>query len=537
MSLPVYPEEDLDRGTQLLVQLGSFWAQVFEDREELRTILRADANEQGQTHLSFLEAVVSVSRLDVPVFHVEDWYLLIVKQSVVNSVAAVYGPDDLVHGQQDGSVPGRPAGFIYPYGSRDRLDQVRVPLPAPLVDIPFQLQNQVLHPGRVLTRGIDFDIDTARKLLRFRQDPFEDPALPKRDIYDEAGNIVDTEVALWAYKGKLDLNHVYIHFGYALGLRLESSQGYKDLLNAFWDSHVLGQSRDSLRVFLSALVDAPTVIGVTEQVELVRAESESRLIVTDLHVYRVPLSANVLVSEGDTVHAGDPLTDAVEVHELNGANPDFSVLPAFALSPSFLGGQFLSELSLRNRSSALEYLGLDIDGKAEVRFEVSGFPNDVERFWELAHARGKAEGRTLANALDERENPVGEPVPLNLPDEVNPLEFMLDNFLRNNLFVIRLRQASFGPKALSPELFRLLRDTVPPHTSYVVYVELEPGVEVVDLGGAGGEDEAGYEESLTHFRAGSASDESNEASVSVPGDPSYGDVHIRARLVSLTCNG
>jgi hypothetical protein len=536
MTLPTYPAEDLNRGTDLLVQLGSFWSQVFEDREELRTHLRSDAHEQAQTHLNFLEAVACVSRFDVPVFHVENWHLVVVKRSDADRVAAVYAPGDLVHGEQDGSVAGRPAGFVYPYGSRDRLDQVRIPLPEGLDELPYQLQNQVLHPGRVLTRGADYDIDSVRRLLRFREDPFEDTRLPKREIFDSAGNKTDEEVALWAYKGQFDLDYIHIQFGYALGLKLKSSQGYKDLLNAFWDSHVLGHSDRDLRAFLLALVNAPAALDPEETVEVVQDEEESTLVVTSSRVYRVPLDANILVSVGDVIHAGDPITDAVEVRELSGDSPDYSILPALSLSESLLGGQFLGELSVRNERAPLEYVGLDYRGKAEVRFEVSGFPGDVERFWELVHERGVAQGQTLANYLDERENPETEPIAINLPVEINPLEFLLDNVLKDNLFVIKLRQASFGDKALSLELFRLLRDCVPPHTAYVAYLELAPAAEVVDLGQAGGEDEAGYEESAGGFHAGVAEDDDlNEASVSVPGAPSYGDAMVTAHYVSLTC--
>jgi len=52
---------------------------------------------------------------------------------------------------------------------------------------------------------------------------------------------------------EFDLDHVYTHFGYALGVKLASSQGYKDLLNAFWDMHVLGPSRKDLQIFLAAM--------------------------------------------------------------------------------------------------------------------------------------------------------------------------------------------------------------------------------------------------------------------------------------------
>jgi hypothetical protein len=535
MSLPVYPPEDLNRGLQLLQQLGSFWLNIFDDRETLRANLRASAHEQAQVHLNFLEAVACVSRLNVPVFHTENWHLLVIKLSDVLAVPSAYQPDDLVYGEQDGSVFGRPSGFIQNYGGMDKPGIIQAPLPAGLEDIPFNLQNLVISPSKVWINGLDFKINHDRRLLVFTEDPFKSSLVPHRDVFDSAGNKVDEEIALWVYKGQFDLQHIYIHFGYALGLQLASAQGYKDLLNAIWDMHVLGPSIEDLRLFLAALSGAPTVIDTEETVLVVRVEETERLVVTNTHVYRVPLEANLLVSEGDVLVHGDPVSDAVIVRELSGHVPDYTDIPAVALSRNFLSGGYFSELTFKNNRVALEYLGADQDGKTVVRFEVSGFPGDVEKFWDDVHTRGKIDGETLANLLDTRENPVGEPGPLNLPAMVNPLEFVMENLLRNNLFVINVRQASFHKGAPGVKLFRLLRDVIPPHTTYLVFIELTPDDEVVDLSQPGGEDEPGVEEEVDVFLGVSTEDEAFEISSAPPGTASYGDMAVTAKLVSLTC--
>jgi hypothetical protein len=522
-----YPPEDLNRGAKLLDQLGSFWATIFDDRYQLQTHLRSGANEQAQTHLDFLAAVACVSRFTVPVFHRKYWHLLIIKQSEVNSVPSIHRPGDLVYGPQSGAVPGRPAGFIQKYGARDRLDIVQARLPDNMVNAQYMLQNYVVNASRTLVCGTDYDVDKERKLIRFLSDPFQDPLIPKRDVYDAAGNVTDAEMALWAYFGDFDLNLVYTQFGYALGLVLGSSQGYKDLLNAFWDAHVLGLTMEAVQRYLAALSDAPLVNKPVEVVEVVRAEADSKLICTDLSVYRVPLAANVAVAVGQTVYAGDPLTDAVQVLELSRNDADYSSLHALTLSRNLLSGEYYGELTFHNRRVDLEYLGLDQDNKAVVRFEITGFPADVDKFWEDAQTRGKEAGRrTLAEMLDTRENPVGQPVPLNLPAQVNPLEFVLDNLLRNNLFVIRVRQSSFGPNQLGLNVFRHLRRVVPPHTTYVVFVELTPLSNTIDLGQAGGEDEPGVNESAGVFRGAAPLVEA------LTEGTDYADAAVSTRLVA-----
>lgn len=534
-ALPTYPERDLNRGTQLLSQLGSFWFNLFEDREMLRVHMRSNAHEDMQTHLNFLEAVATVSRLTVPVFHRENWYLLKVLESESLAIPSVYKADDLVYGSQSGTVSDRAEGFVQTYAGTDKPGIVQARLPDNLARMDFTIQNMVVLPTKVWVKGIDYDVDNDRQLIRFRDDPFSDPAVPVRDIFDDSGTRIDREFSVWVYAGDFDLDYVWIHFGYALGLRLDSSQGYKDLLNAFWDMHVLGPSRKDLQLYLAALSGAPTVINPTETVEVIRTEELDQLIVTDANVYRVPLTANVLVSVGQEVYNGDVLSDAFQIRELSGNNPDFSLLPALSLSDNYVNGGFLSELTWRDEDAAVEYAPPGEDGRAFVSLALHGFPGDVEAFWDSVHENGKADGTTLAEYLDTRTNKVGQPGPTNMPATVNSLAFLL-SLMRNNLFVIRIRQASFDSDAPGVNMFRNLRDLIPPHTTYIVFIELTPPDEVVDLEQVGGEEEPGFEEEVGVFSgAGPVEDDVYEEGSSPPGAASYGDVFVTAKLVSLTC--
>jgi hypothetical protein len=169
--------------------------------------------------------------------------------------------------------------------------------------------------------------------------------------------------------------------------------------------------------------------------------------------------------------------------------------------------------------------------------EGSGYPSDLTKFWELAQERGKADGATLANLLDIRPDPIGEPTADNLPDKLNPLRFILENILRNNLFIIKVRLASFAVGAPGVQLFRLLRDVIPPHTTYIIFIEISIGEEAVDLGSEGGDDEAGAEESASLLVTTDVIEEElEEVDVSIVGDPSYGDEVVLVRTVSTDCN-
>ena len=535
--LPGYPESDLNQGRDLLVQLGSFWSEIFGDRDVLQTHLRSSAHEQAQSHLDFLEAVASVSRFTVPVFHKEDWHLITFRQSDAQDTPSVYRTGDLVYGQQPGTVINRPAGFVQTYGGQDVPGQVRVPLPDTMVDAPVTLQNLVVDPSRVLAKDIDYDVEKRYDtyVLRFREDPFTDDLIPRRDVVDDDGNVVDVEIALWAYKGDFDLEHIWIQFGYVMSLQLESSQFYKDLLNAVWDSHVLGFSRAGMEAFLAATSGAPIILNPRETVEVVRDETDSKLVVTDANVYRVPAGGNVLLSVGTTYLAGTAVSDAFSITELAGHDPDYSAIPALALNENFLSGDFLSELFVEDKVAEVEYHGLDEEGRAFVTFQVSGFPADVELFWRQVQERGRLEGQTLANLLDQRTDPQGEPTAADLPATLNPLQFMLD-IMKNNLFVLQVKPGAFDDDAPGLGLFRALRNVMPPHTTYVVFIEITPDGEIVDLSQAGGEDEPGAEDSAGTFHGSSLlMDELFEASSAVGDVARYDDAVTAARQISSTC--
>jgi hypothetical protein len=254
-------------------------------------------------------------------------------------------------------------------------------------------------------------------------------------------------------------------------------------------------------------------------------------------VYRASLDANIVVSEGDTIYLGDPITDAFEIVELGGHSPDLTSLPLLSLSDNFLSGGYFSEISFRNVSGEIQYLGQDADGKTLICLEASGFPADLEQFWLNAQERGKIDGATLANLLDVRPEPAGEPTADNLPSELNTLQFVLDNVLKSNLFIIRMRKASFGNDAPGLEMIRLLRDVIPPHTAYIVFIETSVDEEVIDLEVEGGEDEAGILESAEPLRAtGSIEEVLGEVGEVGATVPSYGDDIVLARTVALDCN-
>ena len=516
-------------GESLIRTIGSFWYHYFGDRDKLELHYRSLGHRQGQAYLDYLTAVATVSRFDIPVFKTEDWYLLVLKQSDRSRVLNVYEQEGLTYG---GS---------YKYGDQQTAEPL-FPLPdvsffGQLADIPFTIYNNVLYPSKSWTRGLEFEIDYERKLIRFRDDPFESEYVAKREVYDDDGQISDEEIGLWVYRGEFDLEAVYKQWGFVVTEKLQSSEGYKDVVNALWDGYVLGANMAAFEVTISATLGIPIVLEATETVEDVVTESTRQLVITDKHVYAFSLNAVITVSVGDVLHAGQQMSDALKIVDLSGYEPDYDDFSALSFGANYLSGGYFAELIFENMMVDVEYLGVDEDEKAVVVFRVGGFPGDVDAFFEQAQIIGKQAGnRTLAELLDTRENPVSQPLPEYLPAQLNPLQFVLDNVMKNHLILIKVRASAIDPDAPGMSVFRYLRDIVPPHTAFIVFVEITPDADTIDLSYAGDDQQAGVQEAPTRFGGATPDDEEvNPADAAPVGGASYEDIMVRVYKVSEVC--
>lgn len=463
----VWPTE-LDDAAGLLDLVGSFWSQTYSGSDFVASTLHAKAQQQAQAHLDLLDLVAAIGRFDVPVFRKENWTLVLLKESERNlpNLAKFDG----THAFDDGLLYGVPAP-----------GPVAWPAPPGMVSAPV-LTDRITAPTTTRTAGLDFYV--AGGAVVFRTDPFLDPAAAVAESRTAAG-LPDRVCALWAYRGEFDRDTVYLQFGYALAARFKSSPQYKRLVNAMFDALVEGTTVRAVEDFLSAVCDVP-LAAADERVQLVTADARHKLVVTPKNVYALSNQARVTVAAGDELKAGDPVCDALVFHETNrGAVPDG--VSALALGRGLLNSGYFRELVFENKDVPL-VVEEGVDGYTRVSFAVSGWPGDVEKFWDDVHARGVAAGATLAMALDTRANKDGQPTAAALPATVNPLEFLVANLFRGSLTVVTCRPAAFGKGAVGLHAARLLRRLVPAWNALVILVrhdfadEVDPDLADEDVG-------------------------------------------------------
>lgn len=482
-----YPQNDLDSSSTLLNLLGSFWATTYQGNSFVEDLTQITGQVAKQTYFQLLEVVNSVSRFDIPVFHRKNWYALTFKESELNTST------DLLNKYGESNSYQSPA--VISYNTLKTTNSYAVSKPTNLVDVSVIL-NRLTTPSVEYLKDIDFELTD--NLIVFKTNPFSNAKVAKTDILNALGEIVDRECTLWLYQGEWDLEYVYEAFGYALNTKLQSSEGYKTFINAILDALVEGTSKRTQQLALASSFGIPIVVEASETVENI-ITTDVLNIITDSHVYQFPTTASPIVSVGDIVYAGDSLTDVFQIFELNrGQKLTAQELSALSVGKGILGAGYWHDLTFENADKDL-IVQLNVDGYTKVSWDLGGFPLDVQKFWDDVHSNGVINNQTLAMLLDQRTAPDTQPLAGALPKTINPLQFLIDNFLRNNAFIVKLKAGVTFEDRFSYIPIEQIKKILPPHTVMILVVDLVYQDNPVTMEGIGSELNTGYEEALSGF--------------------------------------
>jgi hypothetical protein len=425
-----YPTGDLDKPTRVRALLGSFWAATYDGRDQLLTYADGMGRAASNILTAIREASACLGVKTVPVFHREDW-------SAAPVLASTLAPGQALpaFGQGAAFGPGSTYGVTTPAST------TRVPL-GKLAEAPLVLDG-VDANKLLLCEGLDYTFEAGT--ASFIVDPAADKRWPRNPVFDARGRVIDAELTPWVYRPGIDERYIADHYGYILGVERSSSERYKALVNALWDALAVGPSLAVLEGLLAAACGAPVATHDDEVVEVIQRDGRGLFVATDKAVYRFANGATPVVSVGTILKAGDPLSDATRVINLNRGTTCLppGLLPALAMPPGVLAPGFLSDIVAEDRDVPL-IVGTDRHGRTTVRFELSGFPADVDAFWAAVHEAGTREGATsLARLLDVRgPNAATEPTAASLPTTINPLRFLLDNVFRGATVLICVNAGS-----------------------------------------------------------------------------------------------
>lgn len=88
---------------------------------------------------------------------------------------------------------------------------------------------------------------------------------------------------------------------------------------------------------------------------------------------------------------------------------------------------------------------------------------------------------TLAQLLDKRNIAIGEASTQDLPNTINPLQFLCNNLIVNNGFIVKIKQDAIQVDNDYIKLLSDLQYVVPPEKAVLLCIELSELLDVVDI--------------------------------------------------------
>jgi hypothetical protein len=468
-----------DNGGFMLQMLGTLWSIWYKEHDELAGLMTARGEPFYQVYLGILDLLANKSRFNVPVFKTQQWYLFTLKASQRDEGAQLanqYSDTGLTYQEAD-----KPA-----YGDKANLKHYAYALAPGIVQV-HAVYNRVINPSLIWMAGADFSVDGDRGIISFYTDPFQDPLVPKRDVLDANGNVIDQEIALWFSLASIDIQNVYTQFGYALGVWMKSSTYYREFISAIWDLLILGPTQLALKTAFSALTGIPFAEGGETVRKIIDESPYFKHVQTDKNLYTFKAGATILVSVGDVLVSGELMTSSLVIYEPDVNSPDAS---AFGFKGFSIQDTLMNPVGLKgpvifeDAEVSVSYLGLDANNKAIVQFAVSGFPSDVDAFWRRSHQEGLKTGKTMASLLDTRVVQDTPTTPADLPTTINPFNFVLDHIFVNNLYLIYIEPQNFASDSPGLGSLDMLYPYLSPHTAYMIYVDTDAGHDYYDMGDA-----------------------------------------------------
>ncbi|TMJ00796.1 MAG: hypothetical protein E6G97_17845 [Alphaproteobacteria bacterium] len=411
-----FPNGVIDSPAGMAALLGTFWAARFPHRADLYALMAARRAPAAKAALLIDQLMAGLSAASAPLEKRDPLFLF----------DAVYSA----------SAPAPTGG----QASSPRSNR-SYPPPSSQFQGASLLFDSPISPARALCRGADFTVGPDGEII-FLDDP--------TDGLEEKSWLVDAQLS----------NNWSKTVAVRASVTGQVSQGLQRLALAILKADYGGPSIFCLHEALAAIADAPVCQEDGEVFQYQATDRKGLLLVTDKRVYRANSLATLTVSEGQVLKQGEFLTDTVRVLAPRSSPPAWLTslqLPAEWLWPS-LGGV----LTFENAQKALT-VTLSVSGLTKVIWPMPDDSGRVTAFFNLLHAQGVAQGKSLANYLDLRPQPQAtQPTSASLPASINPMSLLLGTVFSSNVRVAVLKQSAFGPLALGTSYLAFLRRLLPP---------------------------------------------------------------------------
>lgn len=451
--------------------LSPFWTLMFKDSAAIHGLMHSNAQQLTQIYQNWLEAIGMLSVKTAAPFHKEQFLPMIIRRSRFST-----GPDKVTYGSGTAFGP-QPAGGTYRpgdvfvYGGLEHLSGLYyVSMPAGIESVGPFIYNRLTEPSVVLLQDSDFTV--VDNVVAFREDPFENPLIPKRIVAGDSGT-QDEEIVLWASEAQIDDQRLYLGFGFAFPAKRKSSEAYRLILETFYRIYADGPSPIAIDMVVAALAGLPVVKEEMEVVEQITTFQDRVLVITNASAYQLPAGVGVRaeIVVGTELLSGTPLAEATRVYEGGTGSNWWTKLPVLTLGKEYfalpIGGLgFTNKIVKVVPSESFDDSGFD------ATFELSGVPLDIQRFWDAASTAGAAQGRRFGTALWETNGLTIDGAADPSQDlYLNPLQFVAETLMDRSVVVVKIDLSLIADKAFLIQNLRILHETCPVFFGLIILLE------------------------------------------------------------------
>lgn len=534
-------DESSKNADTLFSWLGSFWAKVYQDPQFIRYMQGARALRIAQLYLDLLEALKLKDRENAPVFHRERWHPVVIRRSMrnkgnVNLLKLGKESEATLGAQTSESV--YPEGTVFQLGSKDVSFKGMSVYPldagsAEIVGVGMCATNNISDATVVLSHSSDFELLDGAIAFAEHADPFTgDNAdrFAKFEILAENPEDNDEETVVWVSDAMFDRDFIYRNLGYVMRIPGASSELYKSVVNAAWNTVADGGTPLLLKSLVATLCGIPVVKEEGEVVEKVMGPDYSDnggwQVVTDRNVYSFSEYAKLKPSvvSGAALHRFDTLDTAIRVYpcisdtdkesnydEFVESYEDFvKDVPAIDLPPAMFRASVDDGFSVDWAEKDVVCEGFDKNGNPRLRFDIGGSEEDNDVFWADTWQNYEEAGVSMETCLEgtdyDRIFEVGK-----VAGKLSPMKFFMRNLIGPNTLIITVRTDTLADDAplYDPRFFNVVRECIPAYLRlYVIEHETIQGDDDYNEDGSDVSDEAdayAYEEYEDDVRFGGRS--------------------------------
>lgn len=483
-----FPSNDATDGQYLYRSLGSFWTQIFQDKNALKGYTIGTAEELIQSYYKLIETLNQYSVKDIPVFHIEKWQYILIKKSEFNKAPFVFETDGAVFGvQPESDLFYANQLFRFGYSKQPGSKNVFSFTPKIALKEFSIIANRIISPSMLQVYGVDVVLKNGT--LYFNNDLFSNSYIPKAKVTGEFGKVatyIDSEgntqedefIVLWVYRASIDNKDLYTNFGTIFELNLPSSQAYKEVLKGLMNLAVEGPTIAALTTAFAALANTPIVIEPVEKVEDIYSDERNTYVITNKNVYKFPIDqelAQEVYLERD-LYAGYILSSNVKVVDTL-ISPVWWKTEVQAAKLAFASHVFAAnnknQLFFENATREIfcDIANTNAGTTKKIIFPVQGRPEDVAAFHEYINEPIRQEELISKLGLSNTRTST---------KSINPLDFIFENFVKTNTLLVKLEFYSTAQLATFFNLFPLIQRYLPSHVYLLLYLKLQLPVDALE---------------------------------------------------------